>query len=361
MTVDNRLERLVATEGSDFLLVTRREDIRWLTGFTGSTSQLLVSRADGRSFLYVDGRYIERAHAELTRAGSSASVVPNTHETPFHDHVRSLGAGRIGVDFHHITAARLTDLREYFEVVNDPGLLDELRRIKDPGEIALMERAAAIADSALQRIVSEGLLGESEKQIRNRLDSAMRELGADDVSFETIVATGPNGARPHHEPTDAVVEEGHGVVIDMGAEVNGYRSDMTRTIRVGRWSREYVQMFDIVREAQAAGVAAVVDGVAGSDIDAAVCAVFDREGVRHEFVHGTGHGVGLYIHEEPILSQRCTAVLREGEVVTVEPGLYRKGVGGVRIEDQVVVTGTGCRIITLSPKELSCPRSPRTT
>lgn len=360
MTIGARLERLCATEGADCFLVTRMEDIRWLTGFTGSTAQLLVNRAGNESYLYVDGRYTERAHADVARAGGTTTIVPNTHESPLLDHLRSLGVTRLAVDFHHITAARLTDLRESFEVVNESGRLDGLRRVKDHEEIALMERAAGIADMALQRVVSEGLLGESEKQIRNRLDAAMREFGADDVSFETIVATGPNGARPHHEPTDDIVESGHGVVIDMGAEVNGYRSDMTRTVRVGQWTAEYRQMFDIVREAQAAGVAAVVDGVVGSDVDGAVCEVFDREGVRHEYLHGTGHGVGLYIHEEPILSPRCTAILRAGEVVTVEPGLYRKGVGGVRIEDQVVVTGTGCRTLTLSPKELSCPRSQRT-
>lgn len=361
MRAVDRLDRLVATEGCEYFLVSRREDIRWLTGFTGSTSQLLVSRANGNSYLYVDGRYIERAQAELARAGSSTAVVANTHESPLLDHVRSLGVEQLGVDFHHITAARLTDLRESFGIVNESGHLDELRRVKDVNEVSLMERAAAIADRALQKVVSEGLLGDSEKEIRNRLDSAMREFGADTVSFETIVATGPNGARPHHEPSDTIVEWGHGVVIDMGAEVDGYRSDMTRTIQVGQWSDEYQAMFNIVREAQAAGVAAVTDGVAGAEVDSAVCAVFEREGVRHEYLHGTGHGVGLYIHEEPILSARCTAVLHEGEVVTVEPGLYRYGVGGVRIEDQVVVTGTGCRILTLSPKELSCPRSPRTT
>ena len=361
MTVASRLERLLATDGADFFLVTRREDIRWLTGFTGGTSQLLVSRSLGESFLYVDGRYIERAEDELGLAASPTHVVPNTHESPLLEHIRSLGAGEVAVDFDHITASRLTELRGPFTVLNESGHLDDLRRVKDDNEIALMAHAASIADRALQSVVAEGLLGDTEKQIRNRLDAAMREFGADDVSFETIVATGPNGARPHHEPTDAVVEDGHGVVIDMGAEVNGYRSDMTRTVRVGEWPAAYRAMYETVREAQAAGVAAVVDGVVGSDVDAAVCAVFDREGVRHEYVHGTGHGVGLYIHEQPILSPRCTAVLRAGEVVTVEPGLYRKGVGGVRIEDQVVVTGTGCRILTLSPKELSCPRSPRTT
>lgn len=361
MNVAPRLERFVAVDGAGDVLVTRREDIRWLTGFTGGTSQLLVRRASGESFLFVDGRYLERAQEELAAAGSATRVSLVTHGDGVIEQCAGMGVDGLSVDFRHITAARLTELRSRFDVTDESGHLDLLRRVKDDAEIDAMQRAAAIADAALARVVGEGLLGDTEKQVRNRLDAAMRELGADDVSFATIVATGPNGARPHHEPTDTVIESGHGVVIDMGAEVGGYRSDMTRTVRVGEWSREYRRMYEIVREAQSVGVGAVVDGVVGSAVDDAVSAVFRREGVHHEFVHGTGHGVGLYIHEDPILSPRCTAVLRAGEVVTVEPGLYRGGVGGVRIEDQVVVTGTGCRILTLSPKELSCPRSQRTT
>jgi Xaa-Pro aminopeptidase len=208
--------------------------------------------------------------------------------------------------------------------------------------------------------VTDGFAGKTEKQIRNRLDHLMRETGADDVAFDTIVATGPLGARPHHEPSDAIVEDGHGVVIDFGAMVQGYKSDMTRTIRVGDVSAEYQRMFDLVIEAEAAGIASVKAGAVGAAVDAAARAVFLREGVDHEYVHGTGHGIGLYIHEQPILSPRCTAVLGVNEVVTVEPGLYRGGVGGVRIEDLVVVTGDSCRILTHTPKDLTCPRSPRT-
>ncbi len=361
MNVAPRLDRFLGVEGADHVLVTRREDIRWATGFTGGTAQMLVSRAAGRSWLFVDGRYHERALQELAAANSATEVRLVTHESGVADQCAGLGVTRLAVDYRHITAARLGELRGRFDVLDEAGHLDLLRRVKDDAEIDAMQRAAAIADAALMRVVGEGILGDTEKQVRNRLDGAMRNLGADDVSFATIVATGPNGARPHHEPTDAVIETGHGVVIDMGAEVDGYRSDMTRTVRVGHWSTEYQQMYDTVLEAQRAGVAAVMDGVVGSSVDDAVSTVFRREGVQHEYLHGTGHGVGLYIHEEPILSPRCTAVLRAGEVVTVEPGLYRGGVGGVRIEDQVVVTGTGCRILTLSPKELSCPRSQRTT
>lgn len=361
MSISSRIGRLSAIDGADHLLVLRLEDIRWLTGFTGGTAQLLVHRADSRATLFVDGRYAERANDEIQSSGAPVDVHLVTSGQSIDEALASLvQKSVVAIDLQHITAARFQSLQERCTVVAQSTSLDFLRRVKDEGEILLMARAAAIADTALQSVVADGICGRTEKQVRNRLDSLMRENGADNVGFDTIVATGPNGARPHHEPTDAVIEDGHGVVIDFGAELDGYRSDMTRTIRVGDWSAEYQHLFDTVLEAQAAGVKAVTSGVVGADVDAAVRAIFAREGLEHEYVHGTGHGIGLYIHEEPILSPRCTAVLQANEVVTVEPGLYRGGVGGVRIEDQVVVTGSDCRILTLSPKELSCPRSPRT-
>jgi Xaa-Pro aminopeptidase len=233
--------------------------------------------------------------------------------------------------------------------------------VKDTTELALIEWSARIADAALQQVVSEGVAGESERSVRRRLDDAMADLGADDVSFPTIVASGPNAARPHHEAGERVIGEGDVVIIDMGAEVGGYRSDMTRTLTVGSVPAAAGVMWDIVREAQQAGLATIRAGVEGREVDAVVRAVFSRNGVEHEYLHGTGHGVGLLIHEQPILGPSCTETLLEGEVVTVEPGLYRGGTGGVRIEDLVVVTATGCRILTQTPKELPCPPSPRTT
>lgn len=360
MSIIRRLEKFVAAGDAAHVLVFRLEDIRWLTGFTGSTAFMLVNRQQPAVFLFVDGRYVERAHHEIKRAGSTAQVIETIGGRSMSETLSDFVTGEVAIDFHHVTAARHRELTNAFHVVEEAGIFNQLRRVKDSTEIAAMEQAANIADRALAFVISDGIGGESEKQVRNRLDAAMRDFGADAVSFDTIVATGANGARPHHEPSESVIENGHSVVIDMGAEVDGYRSDMTRTIQVGQWDNETSAMYRIVKEAQAAGVAAIRHGVIGSDVDGAVRKVFRREGVEHEYLHGTGHGVGLYIHEEPIMSPRCDAVLSEGEVVTVEPGLYRKGVGGVRIEDQVVVTGTGCRILTLSPKELSCPRSQRT-
>lgn len=346
---------------SDLQLILRMEDIRWLTGFTGSTGQLVVDTNTQKSWLLVDGRYVERATDELRLAGSSAIVTPVVDGAQFDDVViRVVGESPIVVDPSHVTAAHMYRLEEKLSVHKQVSALDQLRRVKDSQEISLIAQAASIADSALQQVVADGLCGHTEKQVRNQLDHLMKTYGADDVGFETIVATGTNGARPHHEPSNVVIEDGHGVIIDMGAMVEGYRSDMTRTIRIGNVSDQYQRMWDIVCEAQEAGLQAVKAGVIGSDVDAAVCAIFEREQVRHEYPHGTGHGVGLYIHEQPILSSRCTSVLSVNEVVTVEPGLYRGGVGGVRIEDLVVVTDNSCRILTLTPKDLTCPRSPQT-
>lgn len=360
MLSSGRLEKFCETDGSEDVLVSRIEDIRWLTGFTGSTAQCVVQRDKRRGTLFVDGRYFDRARKEVRDAQASVDVRLISHTESFEDALRKIVRGSLGVLPRHVTAQHLRDISAIVPVVDEDDHLDQLRRIKDQREIDLMERAAHIADEALQMVVADGLVGKTEKQIRNQLEYVMRLRGADGPGFSTIVATGSNGASAHHEPTDAVVEDGHGVVIDMGAEIDGYRSDMTRTVKVGNVGDEYNQMFDIVRRAQQAGIEAVKSGVCGADVDAAVRAVFAEYGCEHEFTHGTGHGIGLYIHEFPILSPRCTAVLQTYEVVTVEPGLYRGGVGGVRIEDQVVVTDTGCRILTLSPKELSCPQSPQT-
>ena len=361
MDVSGRLSRINSVDGVEFVLVLRLEDIRWLTGCTGGTAQLLVRRSTHDAWLLVDGRYFERATDEIADSCAAVHIERVVADISTDEMIaRIVGTSSVAVDPAHLTAHFMNVLQSHCTVVHERTQLDDLRRVKDDAEISLIASAATIADNALLSVVADGLAGKSEKQIRNRLDYLMREAGADDVAFDTIVATGPLGARPHHEPSDAIVEDGHGVVIDFGAMVQGYKSDMTRTIRVGTVSAEYQRMFDLVIEAEAAGVASVKAGVVGASVDAAARAVFLREGVDHEYVHGTGHGIGLYIHEQPILSPRCTAVLGVNEVVTVEPGLYRGGVGGVRIEDLVVVTGDSCRILTHTPKDLTCPRSQRT-
>ena len=356
-----RARRLAGRFPAEWLLVTRAEDIRWLTGFSGSTATVLVSQ-EGRVILFADGRYVERASDEAEAGGHVVEVVRTQGGAAVLGDISSTaGGGDVSVDPHSVTAAFMDELCSRTRVVRGPCPVAALRRVKDADELALIERAAAIADSALQGVVADGIGGRTEAEVRLRLDSEMLRLGADGLSFPTIVASGPNGARPHHEPSRRSITGGDMVVIDMGAEIGGYRSDMTRTVAVGTVGPELEEMRAVVTRAQAAGLGAVRAGAAGSDVDAAVRAVYREHGVEHEYLHGTGHGVGLVIHEQPIMGPSCTEVLSAGEVVTVEPGLYRKGVGGVRIEDLVEVTATGCRILTHTPKELSCPPSARTT
>jgi Xaa-Pro aminopeptidase len=225
-----------------------------------------------------------------------------------------------------------------------------LRLHKDDGEVARIEAASAIADAALAAVRPRLAEGLTEAAFGLALDGAMRALGADDVSFETIVASGPNGAKPHHRPARRTIAEGDLVVIDFGALVDGYHSDMTRTVMVGEPTPTQARMYEVVLEAQAAGVAAVADGVAARAVDEACRAVIDRAGWGDAFLHGTGHGVGLDIHEDPRVGQTATATLSSRCVVTVEPGVYLPEHGGVRIEDTVVVTPDGCRPVTLTPK-----------
>ncbi|MFM8793446.1 MAG: M24 family metallopeptidase [Acidimicrobiales bacterium] len=361
MPEQSRALQAAACMLTDWFILTAHDDVRWLTGFSGSTSTALLS-ATGEVHLLVDGRYHERARDDATAAGADVTVHRVSARTDVLDTVeRIVGGAAVGVDPATVTLAVHDEFASVVHLERSPSPCRGPRRVKDTREVELIARCAGIAGAALEGVVAAGLAGDTERGVRLRLDAAMLELGADDVSFATIVASGPNGARPHHEPTDRVIVAGDLVVIDMGAALGGSRSDMTRTVRVGSVSPELATMWAIVGEAQQAGLDTVRAGVPGRAVAAAVRAVFAKHGVEHEYLHGTGHGVGLVIHEQPILGPACGAELLEGEVVTVEPGLYRGGTGGVRIEDLVVVTATGCRILTGTPKELSCPPSAPTT
>lgn len=358
----HRASLVAAKPGAETVLVTRIDDVRWLTGFTGGTATVIFDRSTGSSLLFVDGRYATRARQEIAEVRSPCEVIEVRSGAGLDEALTSRVGGRdLGVDPSHVTAERMSALAAKLRVVEEVSNFDSLRRVKDASERVAIAEACRIADEALGAVLGDGICGRSERAVRNRLEWEMRERGADEVAFATIVATGPNGARPHHEPGDDVVSPGHAVVIDMGARVRGYRSDMTRTIAVGGLDADLGAMFETVLAAQQQGLSAVRAGIPGRDVDATVRSVFAAAGVEHEYLHGTGHGVGLAIHEFPILGPSCETRLAAGEVVTVEPGLYREGVGGVRIEDLVVVTDADPHILTVSPKDLSCPPSAPTT
>ena len=364
MDVAGRLGRLrdalaaeAAAAGTDALLVGNLTNVRYLTGFTGSAALLLVTPSD--TVFVTDGRYKDRAAAELDAAGVPATLeVVNDAEATVVEHVARLGLRAVGLEADTVTwstqrrlAAALDKGAGGCEAVPTTAVVETLRLTKDAGEVARIRAAAAIADRALDTVRRRLLDGLTESEFAAELDATMRHLGADDLSFETIVASGPNGARPHHTPSDRQIAQGDLVVIDFGALVDGYHSDMTRTLGVGTLDEERRHMLDVVLASQAAGVAAVTSGVDCATVDKACRDLIEEAGMGDAFLHSTGHGVGLDIHEEPRVSSRSTATLRPGHVVTVEPGVYLTGIGGVRIEDTVLVTEDGCERLTLAPKD----------
>ena len=353
----DRLRALLEPAGCEALLVTNLTNVRYLTGFTGSAAVLLVRGGDGGGdLLLTDGRYATQSSEQLAAAGVEAEVFIGNVAEQQQALAKAVGSGlQLGLEAGHATWGQQRSYASLLgaELVASEGLVEQLRRVKDAGELARIEAAASIADRALAAVLPRLLELPTERDFGLELDFTMRRLGAADVSFETIVASGPNGAKPHARPSDRRVGEGELVVLDFGALVDGYHSDMTRTVCVGRPASGRLQeIVDVVAASQAAGVAAVRSGVSAFDVDDVCRRSIAEAGFGEFFVHGTGHGVGLDIHEFPLLNQLATASLDAGFVVTVEPGVYLPDEGGVRIEDSVVVTADGCRRLTNAPKDL---------
>ncbi|MFZ9482293.1 MAG: M24 family metallopeptidase [Ilumatobacteraceae bacterium] len=360
------LVRTGLAEG-EALLVTDLSNVRWLSGFSGSSGWVVVTHES--MTLVTDGRYGTQARRQADAAGVDLDVRVGTSQAEMLALVDAAVAGARAVSFEstHMTVAQHASFVKSVSapLVATAGRVEACRRRKDPSEIETIARAAAIADAALAEVaplLSEPTPSLTEARVRDLLESRMRELGAAGPSYETIVASGPtHAALPHHRPTSQPIELGHTVVIDVGALLDGYHSDMTRTFVVGAPDAEQQRVYDAVLEAQLAGLALVRPGVQARDIDDACRSVLVGHGLGDWFTHGTGHGVGLLIHEDPFLNRVSEAVLAEGDVVTVEPGAYSEGFGGVRVEDLVVVTSDGCRVLTSSPKDSPCPPSPPTT
>jgi Xaa-Pro aminopeptidase len=366
LDVSDRLDRLRETlpdAGVDGLLVTAAANIRWLTGFTGSAGLLLVTPQ--RAVLTSDGRYRTQTEEQLAEAGAAQAVdiVIGGVQVQREALVAAWGAtANLGLEADDVTwsGQRAWDeaLGSDVALVPTRGCVEALRQVKDAGEVARMERAAAIADEALASVVPLLVRAEAESVteafVAAALDHAMRVRGAEDSAFETIVASGPNSAKPHARPGDRQIRSGDPVVIDFGAIYEGYRSDMTRTFCVGgEPDGELARVFSVVAESQRVGVAAVAPGVVTGDVDRACRDVIAEAGWAERFEHGTGHGVGLDIHEAPSVGPGATAILAPGVVATVEPGVYLAGVGGVRIEDTLVVVEDGRRPLTMFPKDVS--------
>ena len=337
---------------ADLIVITSLVNIRYLTGYTGSNGLALIG-PQTRAFI-TDFRYAEQSAAEVDPAFERRIAALDLEEGI----ADLLPAGPLRLAFEdgqttvraHVRLRELMPDRVELVAAGDP--VEALRAIKEPAEVDRIRAASELADESLAAVLEQGLAGRTEVAVADALERALRERGARALSFDSIVAAGPHGALPHAQPRAVEIGAGELVVIDWGAELDGYCSDCTRTVATGELGDEARAAYRLVREAQLAGLAAVRAGVGGREADAAARAVIDAGGHAEHFGHGLGHGVGMEIHEAPRLSKRSEDILAAGNVVTVEPGVYLPGRFGIRIEDLVVVTDAGGEILTSLSKDL---------
>ncbi|HEX3614757.1 MAG TPA: aminopeptidase P family protein [Sporichthyaceae bacterium] len=335
----------------DAALITDLVNVRYLTGFTGSAGALLIT-AD-RAVLGTDSRYRAQAAAQ---APDVELLVDRAPTWALLLEAERIGVRRLGFEAHHVTVAAHAEFRAQAPAVEPVALghlVEALRIVKDEGELAALRHAAAIADSALAEVLEGLVLGRTERHLARELERRMLDKGAEAAAFPSIVASGANSAIPHHRPTDRRIAFGDLLKIDFGARFDGYHSDMTRTFVVGSNPTDWqVEIHDLVFAAQRAGREALVPGADVVRVDAAARDVIAAAGHAEHFGHGLGHGVGLQIHEAPLLAAASHGTLEAGTPLTVEPGVYLDGLGGVRIEDTLVVTDDGPELLTLTTKEL---------
>lgn len=353
-----RIQRAVAglaesEGGAPGLLISDPANRQYATGFTGSAGYGLFTT--DRAILLTDFRYVEQAKrqapgCEIRRHGTPATAT-------LREVAAELGLTRLAFEAEQVSVAergRLADALPDLELVPTERLIEKLRMVKDDAELRLIEAAVECADEAFARLLASGVVvpGRTEREVAAKLEYEMKMLGAARPSFDTIVASGPRSSLPHGRASDRVMARGDFVTIDFGAEVDGYCSDITRTLVLGGPTAKQREIYDLVLKAQLAGVAAIRPGISGREADAAARDLIVAAGHGEHFGHGLGHGIGLAVHESPRLAPTSDAVLAAGMVSSVEPGIYIPGWGGVRIEDLVVVTDDGCRVLTKTTKQL---------
>jgi Xaa-Pro aminopeptidase len=352
------LSRKISESGLDCLIVSGEPDLRWLTGFTGSSGlALLPAPGDRQPLFLTDSRYVEQATSQLPPGWRVERTSLDLFGEGIGEATSDSDLGRVGFDPSQVTVEQLSALAEALADRGEPteakGMVAGLRQVKEHDEIARIAAACELADSALSEVLGRGLAGRTERQVAIDLELTLIGLGADGMSFPPIVAAGAHGALPHAEPREVGIPDGVLVTIDWGARLDGYCSDCTRTFATGGIDERGREVYDVVNAARAAGVDAVRAGRSGPQVDAVAREVIDEAGFGDFFGHGLGHGVGLEVHEGPRLSPRGgPEPLEAGMVVTVEPGIYLPGELGVRIEDLVVVTGGPPTILTSLDREL---------
>ncbi len=346
-----KLREAMAAEELDAILITQPENRRYLSGFTGSAGVLLISQ--DQAILATDFRYYEQV--ERQAPGFHLAKIKDKFESLLPELVHELGAKRVGFESAHLTVDRYQEwqkIAEDFELVPTKGLVEEIRTVKDEDELDKIRRAIALTDEAFAHIVSFIEPGMTEKEVAWEIEVFMRTHGAEKLAFDLIVGSGPNGAMPHATISERVIRAGEPIVMDMGAMVEGYNSDLTRTICLGRPDGRFREIYNIVLEAQQAAERDIRPGMTGKEADEIARQVIEGAGYGDNYGHGLGHGVGLAVHEKPRLGRLSEDVLKPGMVFTIEPGIYLPGWGGVRIEDIVVMREDGVEVLTQAGKEL---------
>jgi Xaa-Pro aminopeptidase len=346
-----RIDRLrtVLPDNIDAILISQPENRRYLSGFTGSTGLLVIS-AD-RAVLVTDFRYFERVEKEAPEfeLAKVETKVPDLLPGLLSD----MGVQRLGFESQHMTVDQLSTLSESTEGVEWlplKGTVEKLRVMKDEGEIEALRRSVALTDQAFAHMLTTITPGMTEREVAWEIEAFMRSHGASKVAFDLIVAAGPNGAMPHAQPGDQVIEAGDPIVIDIGNVLDGYCSDMTRTICLGQPGAKYLEVWDIVRKAQEAALNGIRAGIDSAQADALARIPIVDAGYGDQFGHGLGHGVGLAVHEGPRASRLADDIFEAGMSLTVEPGIYLPGEFGVRIEDLVIIHQDGVEVLTETPK-----------
>lgn len=337
----------------DALIVADLVNIHYLTGFRGSAALLVVDRRG--AYFITDHRYTEIAESIVT--GAQVLSTPMTDIDEWHRAFFKKRGYRKAAFEGTIAFSQLARVKKWLapaktKLVEMGTIVTGLRAIKSDAEVKIIARAARIADAMMEAAMAAARPGTTELEISKVIRRAAEDLGAEGESFANIVASGPNASRPHHAPSSRKLRVGDMVTIDLGARVEGYCSDLTRNPVIGKVPKRFAAIYDACLEAQQAAVAAIKPGVACAAIDAVARDIITRAGYGDHFVHGTGHAVGLQIHEDPRVNKTSKATLAAGHVVTVEPGIYIPGFGGVRIEDLVLVTPKGHRVLSASPREL---------
>lgn len=345
-----KIRKQLVEQNVDGIILTNTYNIRYMTGFTGTSGVAIISKED--AVFVTDFRYTEQAAKQITDfriAQHKATIIEEIAEQ-----VKLMGIKTLAFEKENVSYAQFLLYDKYIkaELVGVANVVEQIRMIKTPAEVEIIKVACNIADAAFEHIINYIKPGLTELQVSNELEFFMRQQGATESSFDTIVASGLRSALPHGVATDKIIEKGDFVTLDYGALYNGYVSDTTRTLAVGEPSEKLKEIYDVVLQAQLIGVKEFRPGITGIEADAVVRDYIKEHGYGEAFGHSTGHGIGLEVHEGPGLSHRSNTLLEAGMTVTCEPGIYLPGIGGVRIEDDILITPEGNEVLTHATKEL---------